>query len=116
MPRVCEITGRRTQVGNQVTRRGLAKKKGGVGRKVTGRNKRTFKPNIQKVRILTPEGGVLTMKLSTRAIKRGIITLERGGRLVSFPLVKALSGRNREYLRQKAAAASGTPDTARTPN
>ncbi len=95
MSRVCEITGRRTRVGNTVARRGLAKKKGGVGRRVTGRAKRTFKPNIQTVRVLTPDGTVLRMKLSTKAIKGGFIIIERDGRTQRFPIVKALRGRHR---------------------
>ena len=97
MSRVCEITGRRTSVGNHVTRRGLAKKKGGVGRRVTGRSKRRYKPNIQKVRILTPDGTVLNMKLSTKAIKTGVIKLKKGTKVVEFPMVRALRGRNREF-------------------
>ncbi|MFQ5506651.1 MAG: 50S ribosomal protein L28 [Planctomycetota bacterium] len=107
MSRVCQVTGKRTRVGNRVARRGLAKAKGGVGRRVTGRTKRKFKPNLQKVRVLTPEGGVLRLRLSTRAIKRGIITIRRGEKLVRFPLVKALRGRNRNYLRSKAEAQTG---------
>jgi len=103
MSRVCQITGRRTRVGNRVARRGLAKAKGGVGRRVTGRNKRKFKPNIQNVRVLTPDGQVLRRKLSTRAIKTGVVVLERGGREVKFPLVRALRGRNREFTRAQRA-------------
>ena len=99
MSRVCEVTGRRTRVGNRVSRRGLAKKVGGVGRRVTGRSKRTFKPNIQKVRVLTPEGTVLNLKLSTRAIKTGVVTLQKGDKTVKFPLVRALRGRNREFTK-----------------
>jgi large subunit ribosomal protein L28 len=99
MSRVCEITGRRTRVGNAVARRGLAKKQGGVGRRVTGRSKRKFKPNIQKVRLLTPDGAVITMKLSTKAIKRGVIKVAKGDKTVEFPLVKALRGRNRAYTK-----------------
>lgn len=99
MSRVCEITGRRTRVGHAVQRRGLAKKQGGVGRRVTGRSKRKFKPNIQKVRILTPEGAVVTMKLSTKAIKRGVIVMQKKGKQVEFPLVKALRGRNRAFTK-----------------
>lgn len=106
MARVCDITGRRTRVGHQVTRRGLAKKKGGVGRRVTGRSKRTFKPNIHTVRVLTPEGGILLMKLSAKAIKKGVIVLRKGGKEIRFPLVKALHGRNRAFTKaQKPAAA-----------
>jgi large subunit ribosomal protein L28 len=99
MPRVCQVTGRRTRVGNVVARRGLAKKQGGVGRRVTGRNKRTYKPNIQTVRVLTPDGSVLRMKLSTRAIKTGVIRIQKGDRTIEFPLVRALRGRNREFTR-----------------
>jgi large subunit ribosomal protein L28 len=99
MSRVCDVTGRRTRIGHQVKRRGLAKKDGGVGRRVTGRSKRTFKPNIQSVRILTPEGGVLRMKLSTKVIKGGVITLKKGGKTVSFPLQKAVRGRNRAFTK-----------------
>ena len=99
MSRVCAVTGRRTRVGNSVSRRGLAKKKGGVGRRVTGRSKRKFKPNIQTVRVLAPDGRVLRLKLSTRAIKTGVIILKRGDRTVSFPLVRALRGRNREFTK-----------------
>ena len=99
MSRVCAVTGRRTRVGNKVKRRGLAKKDGGVGRRVTGRSKRKFKPNLQPVRILTPEGTVMTLKLSTKVIKRGVITLQKGDKTVSFPLVKAIRGRSRAFTK-----------------
>lgn len=107
MSRVCAVTGRRTRVGHQVKRRGLAKKDGGVGRRVLGRAKRTFKPNIHTVRVRTPDGRILRLKLSTKAIKRGIITLtnEHGG-VQTFPLVKALRGSNRAHSKaQKNSAA-----------
>jgi large subunit ribosomal protein L28 len=99
MSRVCAVTGRRTRIGHKVKRRGLAKKDGGVGRRVTGRSKRTFKPNLQPVRILTPEGSVVTLKLSTKVIKRGIISLVKNGKVKSFPLVKAVRGRNRAFTK-----------------
>ena len=98
MSRVCQVTGRRTRVGNTVARRGLAKKKGGVGRRVTGRAKRKFKPNIQTVRVLTKDGRILRLKVSTRVIKTGKITLRRGDKVETFPLVKALRGRHRDEL------------------
>jgi len=105
MSRVCAVTGRRTRVGNQVKRRGLAKKDGGVGRRVTGRSKRTFKPNLQPVRILTPEGQIKTLKVSTKVIKKGVITLQKNGKAVSFPLVKAVRGRNRAFTKAQKAKA-----------
>lgn len=37
--------------GNTITRRGMAKKKGGVGQKVTGITKRRFLPNLQRVKV-----------------------------------------------------------------
>ena len=98
MSRVCEVTGRRTRVGYTVARRGLAKKKGGVGRRVTGRAKRTFKPNIHTIRVLTPDGRVMRVKVSTKVIKSGKLTLKRGDRTESFPLVKALRGRHTAEL------------------
>ncbi len=100
MPRVCQVTGKKTQVGNAVARRGLPKKKGGVGLKITGRTKRKFKPNLQKIRILTPEGRVMRIRVSTKVIKSGVIKLKKGDRVVTFPLVKALKGRNRAHLAQ----------------
>lgn len=99
MPRVCAVTGRRTRVGHKVKRRGLAKKDGGVGRRVTGRSKRKFKPNLQPVRVLTPEGELLRLRVSTKVIKRGVITLAKGDKKVSFPLVKAVRGRNRAFTK-----------------
>lgn len=105
MSRVCAVTGRRTRVGNQVKRRGLAKKDGGVGRRVTGRSKRTFKPNLQPVRILTPEGQIKTLKVSTKVIKKGVITLQKNGKAFSFPLVKAVRGRNRAFTKAQKAKA-----------
>ena len=73
MARVCEFCGKRPQVGRTIARRGLAKKKGGVGRKVTGITKRRFKPNIQTVRALI-DGEVRRVKVCTACIRSGKIT------------------------------------------
>lgn len=70
MARTCELCGRKTETGNQVTRRGLAKAKGGVGRRITSRTRRTFKANVQKVR--GKIGGVVRrVKACTRCLKAG---------------------------------------------
>ena len=70
MSRVCQVTGRRTRVGNSIARRGLAKPKGGIGLKTTGVTRRRFKPNIQKKRIWVPElNRWVKVKLSTKAMK-----------------------------------------------
>ena len=55
MSRVCQVSGRGTSTGHKYARRGLAKAKGGVGRKVTGKTKRQFKVNLIRKRIWVPE-------------------------------------------------------------
>ncbi|MBN2546017.1 MAG: 50S ribosomal protein L28 [Spirochaetes bacterium] len=46
MGRTCDICKRGTQIGQNVPRKGLVKKKGGTGSKVGVRSKRTFKINL----------------------------------------------------------------------
>ncbi len=70
MSRVCMYCGRKTQVGSQIARRGLAKPKGGIGLKTTGITKRRFKPNIQNVRALVG-GSIQRVKICARCIKSG---------------------------------------------
>ncbi|GAB4198131.1 MAG: hypothetical protein Kow00105_12100 [Phycisphaeraceae bacterium] len=72
MPRVCKFTGRRTRSGRTYTLRGKAKYLGGVGTKVTGKTKRTFKPNIQTVTAVI-DGTPQRIKVSTKAIKSGLV-------------------------------------------
>jgi large subunit ribosomal protein L28 len=72
MPRVCELCGKHTAFGKKIARRGLAKAKGGVGIKTTGVTRRTFKPNIQKVRVIN-HGTVRRMRICTACIRTGKI-------------------------------------------
>lgn len=72
MSRVCFFTGKRTKAGQTISRRGKAKKHGGVGKKVTGITKRKFKPNIQKVRAVV-DGSVVRIKVSAKAIRMGLV-------------------------------------------
>ena len=72
MSRVCYFTGKRTKSGRQYTRRGKAKYLGGVGRKITGRTKRKFKPNVQKVRAVI-DGKPVRVQVSAKAIRDGMI-------------------------------------------
>jgi len=97
MARRCEVTGKGTVSGKSIARRGLPKKKGGVGLKTTGHTKRKFKANIQKLRVLLPNGTVRRMKLATSVIKKGEIIVRIDGNMQTVPLVKALRGRNREF-------------------
>ncbi len=72
MSRECPFTGKKTIFGNSITRRGKAKRLGGVGKKVTGITRRKFKPNIQKVRALI-DGKVCRIRVSAKAIRMGLI-------------------------------------------
>ena len=57
MARVCQITGKRTQVGNNVSH-------------ANNRTKRKFYPNLQKKRFFVESTGQwITLKVSTSAIK-----------------------------------------------
>ena len=70
MSRVCQITGRGTTVGNSYARRGLEKRKGGVGKKTTGITKRRFKINLHWKNVWVPEiNRFVRVRLSTRALR-----------------------------------------------
>jgi large subunit ribosomal protein L28 len=73
MPKVCPFTGKKTVAGRQYARRGKAKYLGGVGVKTTGKTKRKFRPNIQKVRAVI-NGRVTRIAVSTKAMRMGVIT------------------------------------------
>jgi len=72
MSRICYFTGKKTIAGRKISRRGKAKHLGGVGRKTTGKTKRKFKPNIQKVRAVV-DGKVCRIKVSAKAIRKGMV-------------------------------------------
>ena len=95
MSRQCQITGRRTRVGNKIARRGLPKCKGGIGLKTTGIKRRTFKPNLHWKRIWVPEmGSFVRVRLSARAMK----TVDKNGpykTLVDAGLIKPVRRRKK---------------------
>lgn len=63
MARVCQITGKKTQVGNNVSHS-------------NNKTKRKFYPNLQKKRFFIPEEGKwITLKVSTT----GIRTINKNG-------------------------------------
>ena len=72
MSRECCFTGKKTVFGRSISRRGKAKRLGGVGKKVTGISKRKFKPNIQRVRAVV-DGKVVRLRVSAKAIRMGLI-------------------------------------------
>jgi len=73
MSQRCIICGKKAMTGNSIARRGLPKKKGGIGLKTTGVTKRKFAPNLQKKRI-TIEGKIKQVLVCTKCIKAGKIT------------------------------------------
>jgi large subunit ribosomal protein L28 len=70
MSRRCEICHKKAISGSSITRRGLAKAKGGVGKKTTSTTKRKFLPNLQKRRIII-NGRVKRVFICTKCIKSG---------------------------------------------
>jgi large subunit ribosomal protein L28 len=98
MARVCEVCGKKTTFGNQITRRGKAKYLGGVGTKITGINARKFKPNLQKVRAVV-NGTVTRVKVCTQCMRNGAVVK---------PAVRPAEFRNK-------SAAAATPTTPGTP-
>ncbi len=70
MSQICTITGAGITRGSVIHRRGMAKKKGGVGRHVTKNVPRTFTPNLKTKRLWVPElDAYVVIKLSARALK-----------------------------------------------
>ena len=76
MSKVCRITGSKITRGSIIHRRGMAKKKGGVGRHVTKNVPRTFSPNLQQHRIWVPE---LKKFIRIRVTARGLKTINKNG-------------------------------------
>ena len=76
MSRVCDITGKKVQVGNNVSH-------------ANNRTRRKFYPNLQKKRFFVPEEGKwITLKVSTSALR----TINKNG--ISAVLKKARENGN----------------------
>lgn len=70
MTKRCQLTGKTPSVGHSYAIRGIAKKKKGIGLKITGKTKRTFKPNLVKKRLwFAEEKRFITLKLSMSALR-----------------------------------------------
>jgi large subunit ribosomal protein L28 len=66
----CPICGKKPILGNQIARRGKAKYLGGVGRKVTGISRRTFRPNLQRIQVEI-DGTVKRIRVCVQCIRSG---------------------------------------------
>jgi large subunit ribosomal protein L28 len=85
MSKICQVTGKKPARGYKYAIRGIAKKKKGIGLKVTGKTKRRFKPNLIKKRIwFADENRFVAIRLCTSALrtidKLGIAHVVRGMR------------------------------------
>lgn len=76
MPRKCQVTGRIPRTGRSYALRGIAKKKKGVGLKVTGIKRRRFNPNLQKKRFWFPDENRFIMINTTTS---GMRTIDKLG-------------------------------------
>ena len=74
MSRKCEICGKGTVAGHSVPRKGLPKKKGGAGQHIGVKSKRTFKPNLLKIKALI-SGTPKSVKICTRCLKAGKVVI-----------------------------------------
>lgn len=68
----CNLCGKKPHLGNQKTYRGKAKYLGGVGKKITGISRRTFKPNLQNVKMVK-EGKTVSARVCVQCIRSGSI-------------------------------------------
>jgi large subunit ribosomal protein L28 len=59
--------------GSIIWRSGKPKREGGIGTHVTGITKRRFLPNLQRVKAVV-NGEVRYIRVSTRALKKGLVT------------------------------------------
>jgi large subunit ribosomal protein L28 len=76
MSKVCQVTGRKPVRGYSYAIRGIAKKKKGIGLKVTGKTKRRFQPNLATKRIwFAEENRFVSIRLSMAALR----TIDRKG-------------------------------------
>ena len=84
MSRECFFTGKKVSLGNQYTRRGKAKYLGGVGRKVTGISRRTFRPNLQSIQVET-NGTVRRERVCVQCIRSGKVKRPQKRKLFQMP-------------------------------
>ncbi len=85
MPKICQITGKKTEVGMNVSHS-------------HARTKRTFKPNLHPVKIYSEIlGKEIALLLSTNAIR----TLDKHGGLDSYLLAKGNSKLSEDMIKIK---------------
>lgn len=66
----CAVCDKGPQYGHTLSRKGLAKKKGGTGKKTSRVNLKKFLPNLQKIRAKI-RGSVRNIYICTKCLKKG---------------------------------------------
>ena len=84
MGQQCEVCGKKPVLGNQIARRGKAKYLGGVGRKITGISRRTFRPNLQCIQIEI-DGTVKRQRVCVQCIRSGRVKRPQKRKLFQMP-------------------------------
>lgn len=74
MSRRCGFCRKKALSGSSIARRGLPKRKGGVGLKTTGITKRKFFPNLQPKRLIV-NGKIKKVLVCAKCIKSGKLPL-----------------------------------------
>jgi large subunit ribosomal protein L28 len=70
MSKVCQVTLKKPSTGFKYAIRGIAKKRKGIGLKITGKTKRRFLPNLVKKKIWFPEENrFVSLRLATSALR-----------------------------------------------
>ena len=107
----CEYCDKKPAMGNQIETRGKAKYLGGVGTKVTGISRREFKPNLQRVRITTPNGTNRYARVCTRCLKKGVVRKA----IQQAPFKLPVSAQKAQAPAKAAAPAKGAGPAAAKP-
>lgn len=82
----CAICGKKPVLGYHYARRGKAKYLGGVGRKVTGITRRTFRPNLQSLQIEI-NGTVKRQRVCVQCIRSGLVKRPQKAKPFQMPSV-----------------------------
>jgi large subunit ribosomal protein L28 len=109
---MCSICGKRPHAGRSIKMKGLAKKKGGVGRKTVGISKRTFRPNIQIVRAVV-EGETKRIRVCASCLTAGRVVKPTHSSRSIATAEKRAKARARAQAEAAAAAQAAAAERAR---
>ena len=86
MGQQCAVCGKTPHMGNQIVRRGKAKYLGGIGRKVTGVSRRTFRPHLQRIQA-DIDGKVCRVRVCVQCIRGGRVKRPQKQKLFQMPKI-----------------------------